>query len=187
MSIRNLDRLFRPASVAIIGASNRDRSIGRVLSRNLLSGGFEGPVLPVNPHAAAIGTVLAYPDVDALPFAPDLAVICTPPDTVPGIVDRLGHRGTKAAVVITAGFAETRSDEGRRLTQAMLDAARPHLMRIVGPNCVGVMVPGVGLNASFAHLHPTAGGIAFVTQSGAVATSVLDWATNRGIGFSHIV
>lgn len=186
MSIRNLDRMFHPASVAVIGASNRERSVGRVLSRNLMSGGFEGPVLPVNPHAAAIGATLAYPSVDALPFAPDLAVICTPPDTVPGIVDSLGRRGTKAAVVITAGFTETRSDEGRRLTQAMLDAARPHLMRIVGPNCVGVLVPGIGLNASFAHLHPKPGDIAFVTQSGAVATAVLDWATHRGIGFSHI-
>ncbi len=187
MSIRNLDRMFRPGSVAVIGASNRERSVGRVLSRNLLSGGFEGPVLPVNPKAAAIGATLAYPSVEALPFAPDLAVICTPPDTVPGIIDTLGRRGTKAAVVITAGFAETRSADGRRLSQAMLDAARPHLMRIVGPNCVGILVPSIGLNASFAHLHPTSGDIAFVTQSGAVATSVLDWATHRGIGFSHIV
>lgn len=187
MSIRNLDRMFHPASVAVIGASNRERSVGKVLSRNLQSGGFEGPVLPVNPKAAAIGATLAYPNVEALPFAPDLAVVCTPPDSVPGILDSLGHRGTKAAVVITAGFAETRSAEGRRLTQAMLDATRPHLMRVVGPNCVGILVPGIGLNASFAHLHPHTGDIAFVTQSGAVATAVLDWATHRDIGFSHIV
>jgi len=187
MSIRNLDRMFHPASVAVIGASNRERSVGRVLSRNLLSGGFEGPVLPVNPHATAIGATLAYHDVDSLPFAPDLAVICTPPETVPGIVDTLGRRGTKAAVVITAGFSETRSDEGRRLTQAVLDAARPHLMRVVGPNCVGILVPGIGLNASFAHMQPKTGDIAFVSQSGAVVTAVLDWATHRGIGFSHMV
>lgn len=187
MSIRNLDRMFQPKSVAVIGASNRERSVGRVLSRNLLTGGFEGPVLPVNPHAEAIGSTLAYRDVEALPFAPDLAVICTPPDTVAGILDNLGRRGTKAAVVITAGFAETRNEAGRRLTQEMLDAARPHLMRIVGPNCVGILVPGIGLNASFAHLHPKAGDIAFVSQSGAVATAVLDWATHRGIGFSHVV
>lgn len=187
MSIRNLDRMFHPKSVAVIGASNRERSVGRVLSRNLLTGGFEGPVLPVNPRSEAIGSTLAYRDVDALPFAPDLAVICTPPDSVPGIIDTLGRRGTKAAVVITAGFAETRSDAGRRLTQDMLDAARPHLMRVVGPNCVGILVPGIGLNASFAHLQPKAGDIAFVSQSGAVATAVLDWATHRGIGFSHVV
>jgi len=187
MSIRNLDRMFRPASVAVIGASNRERSVGRVLAQNLLSSGFEGPVLPVNPRATAIGATLAYADVDALPFAPDLAVICTPPDTVPGILDALGRHGTRAAVVITAGFAETRTAEGRQLTQAMLDASRPHLLRIVGPNCVGILVPGIGLNASFAHLHPLAGDIAFVSQSGAVVTSVLDWATHRGIGFSHVV
>lgn len=186
MSIRNLDRMFHPASVAVIGASNRERSVGRVLSRNLLSGGFEGPVLPVNPHATAIGATLAYPSVAALPFAPDLAVVCTPPETVPGIIDELGSRGTKATVVISAGFAETRGPEGRELTQAMLQAARPHLMRVVGPNCVGILVPGIGLNASFAHLHPRAGDIAFVTQSGAVATAVLDWATHRDIGFSHV-
>lgn len=187
MSIRNLDRMFHPKSVAVIGASNRERSVGRVLSRNLLTCGFEGPVLPVNPHAEAIGSTLAYRDVDALPFAPDLAVVCTPPATVPGIIDTLGRRGTKAAVVITAGFTETRSEAGRRLAQDMLDAARPHLMRIVGPNCVGILVPGINLNASFAHLQPKPGDIAFVSQSGAVATAVLDWATHRGIGFSHVV
>ncbi|NQW11262.1 MAG: bifunctional acetate--CoA ligase family protein/GNAT family N-acetyltransferase [Alphaproteobacteria bacterium] len=187
MSIRNLDHMFNPASVAVIGASNRERSVGRVVSRNLLSGGFDGPVLPVNPHARAIGATLAYPTVEDLPFAPDLAVICTPPATVPGVIEALGRRGTRAAVVITAGFGESTGEDGRHLTQAMLDAARPHLLRIIGPNCVGILVPGLGLNASFAHLNPPAGDLAFVTQSGAVATSVIDWATHRGIGFSHVV
>lgn len=187
MSIRNLANLFNPSSVTIVGASNRERSVGRVISRNLLGGGFEGPVLPVNPHARSIGATLAYPTVDELPFTPDLAVICTPPETVPGIIGALGHRGTRAAVVITAGFGESAGEDGRQLTQAMLDAARPHLLRVIGPNCVGILVPGLSLNASFAHLTPPAGDIAFVTQSGAVATSVIDWATHRGIGFSHVV
>ena len=187
MSIRNLDKMFRPASIAVIGASNRERSVGKVLAHNLMTAGFEGPILPVNPKARAIGSALAYPSVADLPFAPDLGVICTPPATVPGLIAELGARGTRAAVVITAGFSELKGDAGARLTQEMLDAARPHLMRIVGPNCVGVLVPGIGLNASFAHMHPKAGDLAFVTQSGAVATSVIDWATHRGIGFSHIV
>src|SRR3546814_17235267 len=108
MSIRNLDRMCQPKSVAVIGASNRERSVGRVLSRNMLNCGFDGPVLPVNPRSEAIGSTLAYRDADALPFAPDMAVICTPPDTVPGIVDTLGRRGTKAAVVITASSEERR-------------------------------------------------------------------------------
>ena len=187
MSIRNLDRLFNPASIAVIGASNRERSVGRVVSRNLLSGGFDGPVLPVNPHARAIGATLAYPTVDDLPFAPDMAVICTPPAAVPEVIGSLGRRGTRAAVVITAGFGESAGEDGQHLTQAMLDAARPYLLRIIGPNCVGILAPRLGLNASFAHLNPPAGDLAFVTQSGAVATTVIDWAAHRGIGFSHVV
>jgi len=121
-----------------------------------------------------------------LPLTPDLAVIATPPKTVPGIIHQLGERGTKAAVVITAGLNETLPD-GSSVKQTMLDAARPHLLRIIGPNCLGVLVPGIGLNASFAHIDPLPGKLAFVAQSGAVVTSVIDWATTRGIGFSHLV
>lgn len=187
MTIRNLDHLFNPKSVALIGASKRPGSVGRVLARNLLSMGFDGPVMPVNPKHQSIGGVLAYPDVDSLPITPDLAVICTPPRAVPELVAKLGARGTKAAVVITAGFGEGGDQEGKELEQAMLDAARPHLLRVVGPNCLGVIVPKPQLNASFAHLHPEPGGIAFVAQSGAIVTSVVDWACNRHIGFSHLV
>ena len=122
----------------------------------------------------------------SLPRIPDLAVIVTPPATVPGLIAELGARGTKAAVVITAGFGELGAD-GRALQQAALDAARPHLLRLVGPNCVGIMVPGIGLDASFSHLAPPPGDIAFVSQSGAMITAMLDWAAPRGIGFSHVV
>ncbi len=187
MSIRNLDFLFRPRSVAVIGASNRPASIGATVMRNMLAGGFEGPVMPVNPKHRAVAGVLAYPDVSSLPETPDLGVICTPPATVPALIDALGSSGTKAAVVLTAGLSRERGADGRSLQQAMLDAARPHLMRILGPNCVGIMVPGVALNASFAHTHPPPGHIAFVTQSGALATAVLDWARSRAIGFSHFI
>ncbi len=187
MTIRNLGRMFAPRSIALIGASRHARSVGAVLAQNLFYGGFDGPVMPVNPHGGTVGSVLAYRDVANLPMVPDLAVIATPPATVPSLIGELGARGCRAAVVITAGFSEGDRAVGRALSQAMLDAARPHLLRIVGPNCLGVMVPGRGLNASFAHVPPRPGSIAFVTQSGAVATAVLDWATARDIGFSHLV
>ncbi len=187
MTVRNLDVLFRPRSLAVIGASNRPGSVGRVLAHNLFHAGFEGPVMPVNPRYQAVEGVLAYPDVASLPVTPDLAIIATPPRYVPDLIGQLAERGTRAAVVITAGFGEGGDEAGHALRQRMLDAARPHVMRIIGPNCVGILVPGMNLNASFAQLTPRAGDIAFVTQSGAMVTSVMDWATPRGIGFSHLV
>ena len=187
MSIRNLDRMFRPRSVAVIGASDRPRSVGSALMRNLTQGGFQGPVLPVNPRAAAVHGIMAYKDVAGLPMVPDLAVIATPPDTIAPLVDELARRGTRAAVILTAGFAEGEAKVGRERETQLLNAARPYLFRIVGPNCLGLAVPGVGLNATFAPAGALSGNIAFLTQSGAMATTVLDWALPRGIGFSAVV
>ncbi|HLI10123.1 MAG TPA: bifunctional acetate--CoA ligase family protein/GNAT family N-acetyltransferase [Alphaproteobacteria bacterium] len=187
MSIRNFDCLFKPRSIALIGASQRPGSVGAVLARNLFHAGFGGPIMPVNPKHQSIEGVLTYPDIASLPVTPDLAVVSTPAEAVPGIVADLGRRGTKAAVVITAGFGEGEDRVGGALRQAVLDAARPHLLRIVGPNCLGVIVPRIGLNATFAHLPAAPGDLAFVTQSGAMVTSVIDWAAPRGIGFSHLV
>jgi len=188
MSVRNLDALFRPSSIAVIGASRRAGSVGAVLARNLFAGGFDGPVMPVNPKAQSIGSTLAYGSIAELPVVPDLAVIATPPATVPGLIAELGARGTRAAVVVTAGFGEGDGPaDGTALRQAMLDAARPHLLRVLGPNCLGLMAPHHGVNASFGHIAPLPGDLAFVSQSGAIATAVLDWATHRGIGFSHVV
>jgi acetyltransferase len=187
MSMRNLDAFFRPQAVALIGASTRPNAIGHVIAQNLMEAGFEGPVMPVNPLHSAVGGVLCYPDVARLPVAPDLAVICTPPQTVPGVIGELGQRGTRGAIVISAGFNELGNAEGRALQQAILDAARPKLMRIIGPNCIGVISTPACLNASFAHLNAKPGHVAFVAQSGAMLTTVLDWATARGVGFSHLV
>lgn len=187
MSIRNLDILFKPRSIALIGASKDRGSVGAVLAHNLFNSGFTGPIMPVNPKHRAIEGVLTYPDAKTLPEVPDLAVIATPPPTVPGLIADFAQRGTRAAVVVTAGFGEGGDDVGSDLRRAMLEAAGAHTLRIVGPNCIGVMAPSVGLNAGFAHIAPKPGHLAFVAQSGAVATSVLDWATSRGIGFSHIV
>lgn len=183
MSIRNLEYLFAPRSVAMIGASRKEQSVGQVLTRNLFNAGFAGAIMPVNPKGESVQSSITYRDVADLPVTPDLAVIATPPETVPGVIDALGKRGTKAAVVITAGFAEM-GPEGRMLQQRMLEAAKPHLLRIIGPNCLGILAPPKGLNASFAHLNPAPGRIALLAQSGAVVTSVIDWAAPRGIGFS---
>jgi acetyltransferase len=187
MSIRNLDAFFRPKSVALIGASTRPNAVGHVIAQNLMAGGFEGPVMPVNPAHSAVGGVLCYPDVARLPMTPDLAVICTPPETVPGLISELGQRGTRGAIVITAGFNELGNAEGKALQSAMLDAARPKLVRIMGPNCIGVISTPIHLNASFAHINAKPGAVSFVAQSGAMLTTVLDWATARGVGFSHLV
>ena len=187
MSIRNLSAMFAPQSIAVLGASNRPSSVGATVFRNLLQGGFAGPIMPVNPRHTAVAGVLAYPNIAALPLVPDLAVICTPAASVPGLIGELAARGTRAAVVLTAGLREAVEADGQSLSQRMLEAARPKLLRVVGPNCVGLLVPGLGLNASFAHLNAEPGRLAFVTQSGALATAVLDWAHGRNIGFSHFV
>ncbi|MCB9948822.1 MAG: bifunctional acetate--CoA ligase family protein/GNAT family N-acetyltransferase [Rhodospirillaceae bacterium] len=187
MSVRNLDYLFKPKSIAVIGASKRPQSVGAVLSHNLFNAGFDGPVMPVNPHEQSIEATLCYPSIADLPITPDLAVVVTPPKSVPGVIAELGERGTKGVIVVTAGFGEGEDDGGKALIQQALDIAKPHLMRIIGPNCLGIMVPGHGVNASFVHINPLPGNIAFLTQSGAIATSVVDWATYRGIGFSHMV
>jgi acetyltransferase len=188
MSVRNLDSLFKPASVAVIGASNNLKSIGGVVMRNLLKGGFTGPIMPVHPKYPAVAGVLTYPDVAHLPMRPDVAVICTPPATVPGLIGQLGEHGTRAAIVITAGLSDPLpGGGGRTIEQAMLDAARPHVLRILGPNCVGLLVPTLGLNATFAHAEIGPGSIAFVSQSGGFCTATLDWARARRIGFSHFV
>src|SRR3974390_1495633 len=127
MSIRNLDAFFRPKAVALIGASTRPNAVGHVIAQNLMAGGFDGPVMPVNPNHSAVGGVLCYPDVARLPVTADLAVICTPPDTVPGLIAELGQRGTRAAIVITAGFGELGA-HGKALQQQTLDASRPSLL-----------------------------------------------------------
>jgi acetyltransferase len=185
MTIRNLDAVFRPRSVAVLGASERPGAIGRVVYESLLGGGFEGPVFAVNKrHSTVLGRP-AYVSVAALPEVPDLAVIATPAATVPALVAELAECGVRGAVVISAGLGP-QSDAGRAL-RATLGAHRERLLRVVGPNTLGIAVPAVGLNASFAQFAPVAGGIAFVAQSGAITTSVLDWATARGIGFSHLV
>ena len=186
MSRRNLSFLLAPHSVAVIGASTRPRSIGATVFRNLMAGKFEGKVWPVNARHATVAGRKAYAKVADLPEAPELAIVCTPAATVPTIIAELGAKGTRAAIVITAGL-EAEGPDGKALQSSMLEAAKPHLMRILGPNCIGLLSPRIGLNASFASADALPGSLAFVSQSGALTTAMLDWARSQRIGFSHFI
>ncbi len=187
MTIRNLDFMFNPSSVALVGASEEPGSIGAVLAHNMVGAGFKGDIFPVSPKYSTIQGVAAYPDLDSLPKTPDLAVIAAPPETIPQLIEKLGGLGARSAVVISAGLGEDGSEEGQRLCDRMLHSARRHMLRIIGPDSRGIMLPGVGLNAGLGHVQPLKGNIAFVSQSGSIQASVLDWSTSKGIGFSHIV
>lgn len=182
MSIRNLEFASRPRSLAVIGASTRDGSVGCVVIENIVKGGFEGAIWPVNPKYREVCGLSCFRNAAALPAAPDLAIIVTPANTVPQIVDELGAKGCRSGVVITAGLTWENG-----LRQAMLDAARPHLFRIIGPNTVGLMIPPLKLNAGFAHMAAQPGNIALLSQSGAIATSLIDWAADNNVGFSYVV
>jgi acetyltransferase len=185
VSVFNLKKLFHPGSVALIGASNTTNSIGQVILKNILAGGFQGPIYAVNPKYKFIQGQPCYQHIAELPAAPDLAVICTPASTVPAIITELGKYGTRAAIVITSGFNQ--EIDGLSLHQKMLNAAQPFNLRILGPNCVGMLNPDIGLNASFAHTYSLKGNIALVSQSGAICTAILDWAKSRGVGFSYFI
>lgn len=180
MTTRNLSALFEPRSIALFGASNRSGSVGAVAARNLLNAGFQGRIMFVNPREIEIAGQPCFRTTDELPEVPDLAVIATPPDTLTRIIQDLGAVGCNAAVVITGGVrAEVRAD--------MLAAARPHLLRILGPNCLGFLSPTRGVNASFAQDNAIPGSLALLSQSGAVGAALLDWANGKGIGFSHLL
>jgi len=180
MSIRHLDALFDPESIAVFGASLRTGSVGATVWHNLRQGSYAGHLYAVNLKHRDLDGHPVYARVADLPEVPALAVICTPPASVPGLIEALGRLGTRAAVVLTAGM-----DSAQK--QAMLNAAQKYLLRILGPNCIGLLAPHKGLNASFSHIDALAGELAFVSQSGALVTAMLDWAQGRGIGFSHFV
>ncbi|QAZ44247.1 bifunctional acetate--CoA ligase family protein/GNAT family N-acetyltransferase [Mesorhizobium sp. Pch-S] len=182
MTVRNLEYAISPRSVVVVGASERVASVGKVVFDNITSGGFAGEIWPLNPKYTQLRGHRCYAKVADLPGIPDLAVIATPPITVPALVRELGEKGTRAAVVITAGLTSSGG-----LLEAMLDAAKPSLMRIIGPNTVGLMIPPIKLNASFAHMPARPGNIALLSQSGAIATSLIDWAAENGVGFSRIL
>mgnify|MGYP001485520834 CR=1 FL=1 len=181
-----LTPLFEPASVAIVGASETEGKVGTVLISNMLAAGFKGQLFAVNPKYSSVRGVPCYASVSNLPQPVDLAVIATPARTVPEVIDRCGRAGLRAAVVITAGFSEAGA-EGRALDRAVLENARRHGLRLVGPNCLGIMRPDIGLNATFARGTALAGSLGLVSQSGAVCAAMLDWAAPNMVGFSSVV
>jgi acetyltransferase len=187
VTIRNLDKIFRPRRVAVVGASDQPKKVGYILLHNLIGRGYEGVVYPVNTKREAVQGIAAYPSLTALPHVPDLAVICTPAATVPGLIDECGRLGIMGVIIISAGFREVGA-EGKRLEEEVKNvAARYAGLRIIGPNCLGIMVPSIGLNASFAATMAAPGRVAFISQSGALCTSILDWASAAEIGFSHFL
>ena len=181
-----LDSIFSPKVIAVIGATENPGSVGRTVFQNLGRGGFDGVVYPVNPKRASVLCVKAFPSISAVPEKVDLAVICTPAKTVPGIIQDCVKAGVAGAIIISAGFKET-GPEGVKLEQQILAEARRSGMRIVGPNCLGVMMTANGLNATFASTIARRGNVGFLSQSGALCTAVLDWSLKENVGFSAFV
>jgi acetyltransferase len=181
-----LDAIFAPKNVALIGATETPGTVGRTVLWNLISNPFGGAVFPVNLKRSSVLGIKAYPNISEVPEQVDLAVITTPAKTVPGIIAECVEAGVKGAIVISAGFKET-GEEGAQLERQIMEHARRGKMRIVGPNCLGVMSPVSGLNATFASSMARAGSVGFISQSGALCTAVLDWSRQENVGFSHFV
>ncbi len=187
MAIKTLEKIFRPQRIAVIGVPTDPNSVGGITLRNLVGGGFKGVVYPVNPKHEAVMGIPCYPNVKSLPKVPDLAVICTSSKLVPQLITECGEAGIKGIIIMSAGFKEV-GEEGRKLeNQVKLEVAKYKDMHVIGPNCLGVIVPGHNLNASFAAGMPKKGHVAFISQSGALCTSALDWAHEQNIGFSYFV
>lgn len=181
-----LDMLFNPQSVAVIGAAREEGKLGYGVLSNIIRYGFKGKVYPINPKATEVQGLACYPSVLAVPESIDLAVIVVPAKAVAGALEECGQKGVKAAIIITAGFRET-GGEGLRMERELQAIAKRHGIRLVGPNCLGIIDTIIPLNASFATGMPVQGRMAFMSQSGALCTSVLDWARGEGVGFSRFV
>jgi acetyltransferase len=186
MGIYHLDNIFRPAAIAVIGASEKPGSLGTALMRNLVEGGYEGRLFPINPKYPQVMGLPASASIKDLDARVDLAVVAVPIDRAPDVISQCAAAKVQAAVVISSGGKEV-GEAGRQVEARIRDAAAAGRMRVVGPNCLGVVVPGLKINASFAAGMPHTGRLAFVSQSGAVCTAILDLSFKEGIGFSHFV
>ena len=187
MSIRTLDSIFKPKRIALIGVSNNPDSVAGIALKNLVGGGFQGVVYPINPKYEAVMGITCYPDVKSVPKTPDLVVIATSGHRVPGLIRECGEAGVLGIIIMSAGFKES-GEEGRKLEEEVkAEVAKYEGMRVIGPNCLGVIVPGYKMNVSFAASMPKKGNVAFISQSGALCTSALDWAIEQNIGFSYFV
>jgi acetyltransferase len=186
MSKHYLTSLFSPKSVAVFGASDRVDSIGQIVFHNMLESNFQGALYPINSRVAEVQGRRAYASISEVEDEIELVVIATPPQTVPDIIEECGKHGVKAAVIITAGFGEIGA-EGQELERRLLENAKRYGIRLIGPNCLGVMRPSIGLNATFNKGGANAGNLALISQSGALCTAILDWAQVNDIGFSSVV
>ncbi len=186
MSQHYLSPLFSPRSIAVIGASNRPDSVGGIIFANLLMGGYQGKFYAVNPKHTEIQGQPAFASIDQIGERIDLVVIATPAATIPDIIEACGKQGVRAAVILSAGFAAI-GPHGASLQQVLLEASRRYGMRLIGPNCLGLMRPSIGLNATFSKGGALPGKLALVSQSGALCTAILDWAQSNEIGFSSVV
>ena len=186
MGVENLDKIFNPRRIAVIGASDKEGSVGAKLLRNLIGVGYKGAVYPVNPFRRTIQGITAYPTIERIPRKVDLAIIATPAHTVPQIVDECGRSGVSGLTIISAGFKEA-GEEGKNLEKQILELKNRYNMRIIGPNSLGMMRPSIKLNATFANKVASPGKIAFISQSAALCASVLDWASEAHVGFSAVV
>ncbi len=186
MGIENLDKVFKPKSIAVIGASDKVGSAGYRIFRNLIGSGYDGIVFPVNPKKESIQGVQAYNSVDDIPKVVDLAIIATPAKVVIDVVDRCGKKGIKGILIVSAGFKEI-GKEGKLLEKKLLKIKDKYDLRIVGPNCVGFILPYLNLNATFAGSTPEKGNIALFSQSGAICGAILDWAAAAKVGFSSFI
>jgi acetyltransferase len=182
----NLDRIFKPKSIALIGASDEEGSIGYILLKNLTELGYTGRLYPVNINKSEILGLKAYKTVEHLPELADLAIIVTPAKTVPDIIEQCGKTGIQGIIIISAGFKEI-GEEGKTLEDKILETKKTCNLRIIGPNCLGIMNANLSLNATFTTKMPKMGNIAFISQSGALGASIIDWAITQGIGFSNFV
>ncbi len=188
LSNTNLQYLFRPQSVTVISASNStSTNTAQIVVHNLINGGFKGPVMPVSKMEQAVSGVLAYPDVLSLPITPDLAVLCVPLEEAPDVLNELRHKGAKAAILLAGGLSGVSPERVSQVKAELLRAANTPNMRILGPHCLGVMVPWLNLNATMAHAEITPGRMAFVSQSDSLFSMVLDWANSNKLGFSHVI
>jgi len=187
VSAHRLDKIFKPRRIALLGVTINPNSVGGKVLGNLVGSGFTGVVYPVNPHSEAVMGIPCYTDVDHLPKTPDLAVICSPAEEVPDLVARCGEAGIRGIIIMSAGFREIGEAGAALEEQIKAAAAGFEDMRIIGPNCLGIIIPSLRLNVSFASALPRAGHVAFISQSGALCTSVLDWAIEGKIGFSYLV
>jgi acetyltransferase len=181
----SLDKIFKPNNVAVIGATEKEGSVGRTIIKNLITNPFGGTVFPVNPKRPNVLGIQSYPSISAIPVPIDLAVIVTPAKSVPAVVQECVDKGVGGAIIISAGFKET-GEEGAALERQIMNIARGK-MRIIGPNCLGVMLPLFGMNATFAGGMAKPGSVAFISQSGAICTAVLDWSFDQNVGFSSFI